>query len=138
MNSIFADAGYWIALLHPKDELHSKAESVSSQLGPVRMITSEMILTEVLNYFSDKGSSLRQAAATLAEQVQSDPNSVVVPQTSIQFRNAFRLYQQRQDKNWSLTDCASILIMQAEGITEALAHDINFRQAGFNALLRDD
>ena len=138
MNSIFADAGYWIALLNPKDQLHSKAQAVSSQLGPVRLVTSEMILSEVLNYFADKGSVLRQAAAALAEQIQSDPNSVVVPQTSIQFRNALRLYQQRQDKSWGVTDCASILIMQAEGINEALAHDINFKQAGFTALLRDD
>ena len=138
MNSIFADAGYWIALLHPKDDLHSKAQTVSSQLGQVRLVTSEMILSEVLNYFADKGSVLRQAAAVLAEQIQSDPNSVVVPQTSIQFRNALHLYQQRQDKSWGVTDCASILIMQAEGINEALAHDINFKQAGFTALLRDN
>jgi len=138
MNSIFADAGYWIALLNPKDELHSKAEAVSSQLGPVRLVTSEMILSEVLNYFAAKGFVLRQAAVAFAEQIQSNPNSLVVPQTSIQFRSAFRLYQQRQDKSWCLTDCASILIMQAEGINDALAHDINFRQAGFTVLLRDD
>jgi len=93
---------------------------------------------EVLNYFADKGPVLRQAAAALAEQIQNDPNSLVVPQTSIQFKNALHFYQQRQDKSWGLTDCASILIMQAEGINEALAHDINFKQAGFTALLRDD
>ena len=138
MNSIFADTGYWIALLHPKDELHSKAQVVSSQLGQVRLVTSEMILSEVLNYFADKGTVLRQAAAALAEQIQNDPNSLVVPQTSMQFKNALRFYQQRQDKSWGLTDCASILIMQAEGINEALAHDVNFKQAGFTALLRDD
>jgi predicted nucleic acid-binding protein len=61
-----------------------------------------------------------------------------VPQTSIQFKNALRFYKQRQDKSWGLTDCASILIMQAEGINEALAYDVNFKQAGFTALLRDD
>ena len=138
MNSIFADTGYWIALLHPKDELHSKAQTVSSQLGQVRLVTSEMILSEVLNYFADKGTVLRQASAALAEQIQNDPNSLIVPQTSMQFKNALRFYQQRQDKSWGLTDCASILIMQAEGINEALAHDINFKQAGFTALLRDD
>ena len=102
MNSIFADTGYWIALLHPKDELHSKAQTVSSQLGQVRLVTSEMILSEVLNYFADKGTVLRQAAAALAEQIQNDPNSLVVPQTSMQFKNALRFYQQRQDKSWAL------------------------------------
>ncbi len=138
MNNIFADAGYWIALLHPRDDLHSKAQAVSAQLGQVRLVTSEMILTEVLNYFADKGPSLRQAAAAFAMQIQNDPNSFIVPQTSIQFKNAFRFYQQRNDKSWGLTDCASILIMQSEGIQEALAHDINFKQAGFIALLRED
>jgi len=61
----------------------------------------------------------------------------VIPQTSGQFGNALHLYRQRPDKEWSLTDCTSILIMQTEGIQEALTHDSHFAQAGFTALLRD-
>jgi predicted nucleic acid-binding protein len=40
------------------------------------------------------------------------------------------------DKEWSLTDCASFEIMRERGLTEALAHDQHFVQAGFVALLR--
>ena len=31
-------------------------------------------------------------------------------------------YQDMADKNWSLTDCASFLIMEAEGIEAALTY----------------
>ena len=50
---------------------------------------------------------------------------------------AFELYSFRQDQSWSLTDCASFLVMEERGITEALAHDRDFEQAGFTALLRN-
>lgn len=62
----------------------------------------------------------------------------IQPQTHEQFSMALGLYEQRADKKWSLTDCASFLAMQEEGITDALAHDDHFQQAGFTALLRED
>ena len=40
------------------------------------------------------------------------------------------------DKGWSLTDCASFIIMEDEGLTIALTHDQHFIQAGLQALLR--
>ena len=48
MKTVFADTGYWYALLNPKDQLHSKALSVSKTLGQVRIVTSEMVLDELL------------------------------------------------------------------------------------------
>lgn len=138
MKSVFADTGYWIALLNRRDDLHAKAQSVSSELGLVRMITSEMVLTEVLNSFAKGGYNLRQAAAFLVEELRKDQNTTVVSQSSIQFGKALSLYRQYEDKEWGLTDCASILIMQEQDIKEALAYDKCFKQAGFVPLLRDE
>jgi predicted nucleic acid-binding protein len=45
------------------------------------------------------------------------------------------LYQNRDDKEWSLTDCISFVVMTREGITEALTGDHHFEQAGFSILL---
>jgi predicted nucleic acid-binding protein len=44
--------------------------------------------------------------------------------------------EQRPDKEWSLTDCNSFVVMQHEGISEALTGDHHFEQAGFVALLK--
>ena len=136
MKSIFADAGYFIALLNPKDDLHAKAKSVSGELEQIRLITSEMVLAEVLAFYADKGHLLRQAPADTASQLCNNPTVTVVTQTSLQFRAALDLYRTRSDKEWSLVDCASVLIMQSENIAEALTHDHHFEQAGFTALLR--
>lgn len=96
-----------------------------------------MVLAEVLAFYADKGPFLRDAAANTATRLLNDPNVTVVPQTSLQFRAALDFYRTRSDKEWSLVDCASVLIMQAESITEALTYDHHFEQAGFNPLLRD-
>lgn len=40
------------------------------------------------------------------------------------------------DKDWSLTDCTSFVVMEAEGLKDALTGERHFEQAGFNALLK--
>lgn len=137
MKAVFADSDYWIALLNPKDELHKKAKSVSSIHHGVRLVTSEMVLVEVLAGMASRGPNLRKAAVRLVEALRGNPNTSIIPQTSMQFQRAFKIYQERDDKDWSLTDCASILVMQEEKISEALAHDKHFEQAGLKALLRE-
>ena len=79
---------------------------------------------------------MRAIAINAVSGILANPNVEVVPQTSLQFREAFELYKSRADKGWSLTDCASFNLMKERGVTEALAHDGHFEQAGFVALLR--
>lgn len=136
MRTVFADAGYWIALVNPGDDLHHHAKFVSAALVPFRIITSEMVLTEVLNSFSKKGSGLRKTTVDLIQDIKADSTIDVIPQTSELFSKALRLYKERLDQAWSHTDCASFLIMQQRNIIEALTHDRHFEQAGFIALLR--
>lgn len=134
MKVVFADTGYWVAALNPKDQWHDKAISTSRSLGKARQLTTEMVLDELLAALSPL--PVRELATRGVEAILANPNVEVVPQTSIQFRDAFGLYKRMVDKEWSLTDCASFEIMKARGITEALAHDQHFEQAGFIALLR--
>jgi predicted nucleic acid-binding protein len=49
---------------------------------------------------------------------------------------ALELYHERDDKQWTLTDCTSFIIMRERSITEALTGDHHFEQAGFTALLK--
>ena len=134
MKTVFADTGYWVALLNPKDQWHDKAMFTSKNLGMVRQLTTEMVLDELLAALSRLPE--RTFAIRGVDAIRTNPNVEVLPQTSIQFREAYGLYKRVADKEWSLTDCASFEIMKARGITEALAHDHHFEQAGFTALLR--
>ena len=136
MDRVFADTGYWIALLNPRDDLHQKAAATSREYSPNQIVTSEMVLTEFLNSFSDYGPRPRQAAARAVALLQNTPQIVIVPQTSQPFDKALKRYQDMADKSWSLTDCASFLIMEEQRLTAALTHDRHFAQAGFQTLLR--
>jgi predicted nucleic acid-binding protein len=135
MRQVFADTSYWVALVNPRDQLHRKAVSVTQQLGSIRIVTSEMVLTEVLNSFSDSGP-LRHAVGNMVQGLRGHREAMIVAQTSEQFKSALRRYKQAADKSWSLTDCASFELMEVEQIRAALTHDQHFSQAGFEALLR--
>jgi predicted nucleic acid-binding protein len=112
MTSVFADAGYWIAVLNPNDALHSKATQASATLARTRVITTELVLSEVLNAFARKGELARMGACALIDKMRSNPNVEIVPMTSNAFRQALERYRRRADKTWGLTDCASFLIME--------------------------
>jgi predicted nucleic acid-binding protein len=135
MTEVFADTGYWIGLLNRRDHLHGKVVEVMRGLRATRVVTSEMVFTEFLNGASDD-DNLRSVAAGLVEQVRELGRVTVLPQTTEQFDAALQRYRKSSDKSWSLTDCASFLIMEERGIQAALTHDRHFAQAGFETLLR--
>jgi uncharacterized protein len=137
MTAVFADAGYWIALFNPRDTLHARALIVAQETQARTIVTSQMVLTEFLNHYASMGSRFRQLAVEVIENLQQAPEVYVVPQTNEQFTKALSLYAQRRDKEWGFVDCASFLIMEEQGILQALAYDDHFRQAGFIPLLRD-
>ena len=133
MKQVFADTHYWVAIVDPKDSSHDKAKEVSKRLGQVIIVTTEMILVEFANFF--RKQNFHEMAKKAIGEIQNNPNVRVIKQTSLQFQSALALYGSHKDKEWSLTDCASILIMKEQGIQEVLTHDQHFTQAGFTILL---
>ncbi len=115
MKQIFADTSYWIGLVNPRDQIHQKVIKITQQLFSVRLVTTEMVLGALLNSFSD--SPFRQAVAGMVLKLRNDRNVRIVPQRSEQFESALRRYKQAADKSWSLTDCASFEVMEAERMT---------------------
>jgi uncharacterized protein len=136
MSRIFADACYWIALLSRNDELHAAANAAAERFGSAGVITTDEVLTEVLNFFSDRGSRMRSAAAQAVHGIRADARVTVVPQSRQSFDEALGLYEGRNDKSYSLTDCRSFVLMRQGTIREALTDDRHFVQEGFVAILR--
>jgi predicted nucleic acid-binding protein len=133
---VFADTFYWIALLNPADKWHQDARAFGRANAETRLVTTEGVLTEVLNYFSETGERMRRAAAALCEQTLTHANTLVLSQTREAFSHGFELYKARPDKGYSLTDCISMIEMRTRNISDVLTHDRHFVQEGFNVLLR--
>lgn len=138
MKPVFVDSGFYIAILNPRDALHSIAGSVARSLGGRKFVTSELVLVEVLNGLSPRGGPLRRIGARFVADLRSAPDVEIVPLSAGLFESAFALYNSRADKTWSMTDCSSFQIMRETSMEEALAHDVHFAQAGFRPLLRPD
>ena len=137
MPVVFADTGYWVAMLLPSDRLSERASRVVVSLGEITIVTTQMVLIEVFAHMSRRGADARLDAMRLWRDIDEDPKVEIIHQTDAQFRAAAELYAARPDQRWSLVDCASFLIMEERDITHALAYDRDFEQAGFVALLRE-
>ena len=137
MTAYFADASYWIALITPTDIFHELAIEYRTLLENERILTTQMVLNEVLSPRSGTTRQRRMAAVEMVDEINQNPQVSVIPQTTEQFERAFRLLRNRaEDKEWSITDCASFLAMWEWGVWNALTSDHHFTQAGFAVLLR--
>jgi uncharacterized protein len=130
---IFADTSFYAACLSPRDSYHSQAVALAES-NKSTIVTTEFVFVELANLYS---KLLRRAAAIrLIHQVRNDSDTLIVPVSSELLQRGFDLYSRRPDKEWSLTDCISFVVMEEHGVTEALTSDADFEQAGFQRLLR--
>lgn len=132
MTRVFADTGYYVGLLSEPDSFHDRAVTFS-QAGLWTVVT-DFVLLEVGNTVG--GSRRRSTFPLLVGHLRADPRTAIVRVSAELFDAGLELYERRPDKEWSFTDCISFVVMEREGITEALSADRHFAQAGFRALLR--
>ena len=132
-NSVFADTFFFLALLNEKDDQRPRAVSLANSLRG-RMVTTTWVLSELADGLADTPG--RSLFKPFVARFQSDPRGVVVPATQPLFERAVDLYHDRPDKEWSLTDCVSFVMMNELNIRDALTADHQFEQAGFVALLK--
>jgi uncharacterized protein len=131
--SRFADTYYYLAILNARDAAHHRAVALSRQLrGPV--VTTEFILLELGDGMARPPA--RQAFVRFCNALRGDPLVEIVPASNALLDRGLALYAARADKEWSLTDFISFVVMQDRGFTEALTGDHHFEQAGFVALLK--
>jgi predicted nucleic acid-binding protein len=133
MKAVFVDTSFFLASLNPNDELHKKAIATSREISALRLTTA-FVLLEVANSMS--GSGQWANFVNFYEQIRVHRHARIIPVSEDVFQRRYVLNADRKDKDWSLTDCISFVVMSDESLTEALTYDHHFEQAGFAALLR--
>lgn len=132
MNAVFADSYYYLAIVSDHDAGHERAvEFARAYHG--RVVTTDWVLLEVADALS--APQRRQVFLELIESLRSDGMVIVIEASRELFDVGLRLFADRQDKAWSLTDCTSFVVMQQFGLGEPLTADHHFEQAGYIALL---
>lgn len=93
---------------------------------------TEAVLTEVGNALSAVN---RTVAVQFIQQCYRTANMRIVSVDTPLLNRALQLYQARSDKTWGLTDCISFVVMQEQGLIDAVTADQHFIQAGYRALM---
>jgi len=134
MSDVFADTYYFVALVNQKgEEARRRAVQATSQRTG-RLITTSWVLTELANMLCEPRH--RRVFLDMLAVLRGDADTVIVPPDPLLFEQGIELFADRPDKEWSLTDCISFLVMRKEQVTQALTADHHFEQAGFIALLK--
>lgn len=131
----FVDTVAWIALVNTRDSLNGKAKQVFADLRRqnYQFITTEFVLLEFANALS--APDFRGKASNFIEGLQKMSDVEIISASSDLFALGFELYKTRPDKEWSVVDCSSFVVMEELNISEAFTEDHHFEQAGFIKLL---
>ena len=143
MNRVFIDTSFVVALVNEKDQHHNRAAELADLFDGYPLMTTDAVLLEVgkalARSFKEQASEIIEDFLTSDEVEIVNLNAVLFQEAFELYRahEAFELYRAHKDKAWGMTDCVSFIVMRGRGIEAALTNDKDFRQAGFNALMRE-
>ena len=138
MTPIFADTSGWANLLDRSQPFHPltvKLYQLARQNGQ-KIITTNYIITELVALLTSPLRIPRKTTIALIQSLKSSPYVEVIHIDSDLNTKAWTLLKNRVDKEWSLVDCSSFIVIQEMRIFEALTTDHHFEQAGFIRLLQ--
>jgi predicted nucleic acid-binding protein len=129
----FADSFYFLALFNPRDAAHERAVEASKRFSGM-LVTTDWVLVELADALCDAVN--RGGCVDLIDDLRHSSRVEIEIASRAAFDAGWDLFRIRPDKDWSLTDCISFVVMREQGIADALTGDHHFEQAGFRALLR--
>jgi uncharacterized protein len=132
MIAVFADTSYYLALMNSNDRSHAATCRWTSDYSGT-FLTTAWVIAELANAMSQ--SSNRPFFLSLLRDLETDNRVKILPPSKELFDRGLELYSHRMDKNWSLTDCISFLVMSDSKLTDAATLDHHFAQAGFHVLI---
>lgn len=134
MTTLFLDTGFLIALESVDDQHHRQAIACWHQLRmePCSLVTTSYVFCEIVTFFNVR--SLHAKAVEIGDQLLKSNEVNLVQVDEDLLSESWRYFVRYRDKRYSLTDCASFVVMKRLKLKRALAFDQHFSQAGFERL----
>lgn len=134
MKEIFVDTSAWDAVADGGDPNHEIAMLFKDEIaGRYRLVVTNYILDELytlllMNIGYKRTVEIKRTLDVLA---QTGVIEIVWVSRNIADEAWSAFEQFNVDKEWSLTDCVSYVVMKQRGVTEAFVFDQDFAQMGF-------
>jgi predicted nucleic acid-binding protein len=137
MAALFGDTSGWGHLADSSQRFHSLARQTYRTLRlSDTIVTTSYVIAELVALLTSPLRVPRPLLVAFIDGLKNSPYVEIVHVDQQLDDDAWRLLKNRQDKEWSLVDCVSFVVMQRRGITESLTTDHHFEQAGFVRLLK--
>ena len=138
MAEVFADTSGWAEYFLKTMPFHpAAAERIGYwRTHRVRVVTTNYVLAELSSLLMSPLRVAHPDRVRIGGTIRSARWVDIVHIDEPLDEDAWALFKTRPDKEWSLTDCASFVVMRRRGIAEALTTDHHFEQAGFVRLLK--
>ncbi len=136
---VFWDTSAFIALSNRDDRWYVAAVAMNQELARqrARILTTDAVLTEVANSFSRAAQkSVAQRNIDALQQSAKLGVARLIHVDEALWQRGWRLFTERPDKDWSLTDCISFIVMQENKVIRSFTSDHHFEQAGFVRLMQ--
>ena len=134
---VFVDTAGWAALFVRTEPQHQAASALfrTWRQQDRRLVTSNYILAELVALMMRPLRVPREQLFRYVDGIRSAPYVEVIHVDAAVDDAAWALLRARPDKEWSLVDAVSFVLMRERGLTEALTTDQHFAQAGMVRLL---
>ena len=132
-HDLFVDTSGWAYYLDRRDARHSEIVAIIQHALNQRrhLVTTNYIILELVALLSSRYHLPRQQVVAAINAIKADAAVEVVYVEQAIDKESWSLLEARLDKEWSLVDASSFVIMKRFGMTQALTTDHHFTQAGF-------
>ena len=130
---VFVDSSAYYAVTDARDRNHELALAISEQLvrARVQVFTTNFILAETHALILARRD--RVTSANVLAEID-DSTTIIVRVSASDERRPREIIRQYDDKDFSLTDVMSFVVMQRLRIPVAFTFDRDFAQYGFQVL----
>lgn len=126
------DTSGFLCVLDSRDQRHKDAFAIYRSAAT--RVTHNYVIAELIPLAMTRKFSRLRTLQFLGE-LMNDSRINIVWTDDLITEKALQLLSERGDKEWSLCDAVSFVLMDEFGLTDALTTDRHFEQAGFVRLL---
>jgi predicted nucleic acid-binding protein len=123
----FVDTNMWYATMVNTEPGHEIARRLLTEHAG-RLVSTDYVLDETLTLLRTRGYN--RHALALGQGLVLEASARLIHVTREDIAEAWRIFRDYSDKEWSFTDCTSKVVMERLGITTALSFDHHFHQFG--------
>jgi predicted nucleic acid-binding protein len=129
MTQVIADTSALYALVDRTDSHHGQAASfLKSQVSDRKLLVSNHVFDETMTVVKVRLGT--RVALQLGLRLRNSRFVEMVVFSPAQEQETWRIFSQYNDKNWSYTDCACLVLASERELHQAFTFDHHFAQMG--------